>query len=132
MSLVVDLCVLIAEMLPVRKCGGQGFECAAQGLGCMGMSAFYGGFDNEEAQAEAHRVFDKVAEMEGVMLDTSDIYGPKTNEELIGRQLLDRSEMTRPCSQARPSQTEETSSRLQPSVVSLWAILLDWTLLRST
>lgn len=50
----------------------------------MGMSAFYGGFDNEEAQAEAHRVFDKVAEMEGVMLDTSDIYGPKTNEELIG------------------------------------------------
>ena len=71
-------------MLPLRKCGNLGFECLAQGLGCMGMSAFYGGDDSEEAQAEALRVFDKSAEMEGIMLDTAEVYGPHRNEVLIG------------------------------------------------
>jgi len=71
--------------LPVRKCGGQGFECAAQGLGCMGMSAFYSGFDSEEAQAESLRVLEKASEHGKLMLDSSDIYGPFTNEELIGK-----------------------------------------------
>jgi len=49
----------------------------------MGMSAFYGVFDTEEAQAESVRVLNKAAEMEGIMLDTSDVYGPHTNEQLI-------------------------------------------------
>ena len=49
----------------------------------MGMSAFYKGFESDEAQAEAMRVFDKAVEHEHLMLDTSNIYGPYTNEELI-------------------------------------------------
>jgi len=71
-------------MLPVRVCGGQGFKCAAQGLGCMGMSAFYGGFETEEAQEEAFRVLNKAGEFDSMMLDTADIYGPYRNEQLIG------------------------------------------------
>ena len=49
----------------------------------MGMSAYYKGFESDEAQAEALRVFDKAVEHEHLMLDTSNIYGPYTNEELI-------------------------------------------------
>ena len=71
------------KMLPVRKCGSLGFECAAQGLGCGGMSGFYKGFETEEAQAEALRVFDMAAKHQDLMLDTSDFYGPYTNEQLI-------------------------------------------------
>lgn len=52
----------------------------------MGMSGVYHGFDSDDAQSEALRVFDKVAEIEGIMLDTSDLYGPHTNEQLIGKQ----------------------------------------------
>jgi len=51
----------------------------------MGMSYGYGGFDNEEAQAEALHVFDKAADMEGIMLDTAEMYGPFTNEKLVGK-----------------------------------------------
>eukprot|EP00210_Caulerpa_lentillifera_P005078 g4851.t1 len=76
--------------LPTRKCGSQGFECAAQGLGCMGMSAFYKGFEGEEAQAESARVIEKVLEYGKVHLDTSDVYGPSTNEELIGKVIAGR------------------------------------------
>lgn len=78
----------LPNMLPLRKCGNQGFECLAQGLGCMSMSAFYSGFDSEEARAESLRVLDKAAEMEGIMLDTSDVYGPFTNEQLICKGVL--------------------------------------------
>jgi len=53
----------------------------------MSMSMAYGVFDTEEAQAESLRVLDKAAEMEGIMLDTSDIYGPHTNERLISKAL---------------------------------------------
>ena len=73
-----------SKMLPLRKCGSQGFECLAQGLGCMSMSAFYGVYHTEEAQAEARSALDKAIEMEGMMLDTADAYGPYTNEQLIG------------------------------------------------
>ena len=54
----------------------------------MGMSAFYKGFESDEAQSEAMRVFDKAVEHEHFMLDTSDIYGPFTNEELISSCLI--------------------------------------------
>jgi aryl-alcohol dehydrogenase-like predicted oxidoreductase len=58
----------------------------AQGLGCMGMSAFYGGRDETEAVATIHRALDL-----GVnLLDTSDMYGPHTNEELVGRAIAGR------------------------------------------
>jgi aryl-alcohol dehydrogenase-like predicted oxidoreductase len=69
-----------------RKLGTQGLTVSAQGLGCMGMSDFYGQRDEEEAIATIHRALDL-----GVnFLDTSDMYGPFTNEELIGKAIKGR------------------------------------------
>jgi aryl-alcohol dehydrogenase-like predicted oxidoreductase len=68
-------------VLTRRKLGSQGLEIAEQGLGCMGMSDFYGGESERDTRAVIHRALDR-----GVtMLDTSDAYGPFTNEELTGR-----------------------------------------------
>jgi aryl-alcohol dehydrogenase-like predicted oxidoreductase len=66
--------------------GSQGLVVSAQGLGCMGMSDFYAGRDEEESVATIHRGLDL-----GVnFLDTSDRYGPFTNEELVGRAIAGR------------------------------------------
>src|SRR5271168_582506 len=66
-----------------RKLGTQGRKVSAIGLGCMGMSAFYGPRDESESVATLHRALDL-----GVnFFDTSDVYGPHTNEELVGRAL---------------------------------------------
>jgi aryl-alcohol dehydrogenase-like predicted oxidoreductase len=71
-----------------RALGTQGIEVAAIGLGCMGMSEFYGRADESEAIATIQRALDL-----GVTLfDTSDMYGPYTNEELLGRALRGRRE----------------------------------------
>jgi aryl-alcohol dehydrogenase-like predicted oxidoreductase len=71
-----------------RALGTQGLEVAAMGLGCMGMSEFYGRADEGEAIATIQRALDL-----GVTLfDTSDMYGPYTNEELVGRALRGRRE----------------------------------------
>eukprot|EP00877_Chromochloris_zofingiensis_P009086 jgi/Chrzof1/4430/Cz14g12240.t1 len=67
--------------VPQRRLGSQGLVASAQGLGCMGMSAFYGGGDDEESIRVVHRAL----ELGVNFLDTSDIYGPFTNEELVGR-----------------------------------------------
>ncbi|GMY32171.1 putative aldo-keto reductase 2, partial [Fagus crenata] len=66
------------------KLGSQGLEVSAQGLGCMGMSAFYGPPKPEQdMMALIHH-----AVQSGVtFLDTSDIYGPFTNEILLGKAL---------------------------------------------
>jgi aryl-alcohol dehydrogenase-like predicted oxidoreductase len=64
-----------------RTLGPNGPEVSAIGLGCMGMSAFYGSHDDEESTRTIHRAL----ELGCNFLDTSDMYGPHTNEELVGR-----------------------------------------------
>jgi aryl-alcohol dehydrogenase-like predicted oxidoreductase len=72
--------------LPKRKLGRQGLEVSALGLGCMGMSQSYGEADEPESIATIHRALDL-----GVTLfDTAEVYGPFTNEELVGRALAGR------------------------------------------
>ena len=68
--------------VPRMKLGSQGMEVSAQGLGCMGMSAFYGPPKPEHDMVALihHAVAAGVT-----FLDTSDIYGPHTNELLLGK-----------------------------------------------
>ena len=64
---------------------GESLRVSALSLGCMGMSEFYGATDEQESIATIHRALDS-----GVtMLDTADVYGPHTNEELVGRAIQD-------------------------------------------
>jgi aryl-alcohol dehydrogenase-like predicted oxidoreductase len=66
-----------------RKLGHGGPMVSALGLGCMGMSEFYGATDEAESIATIHRALD----LGITFFDTADVYGPHTNEELVGRAL---------------------------------------------
>ena len=66
-----------------RKLGSQGLEASALGLGCMGMSDFYGSRNDEESL----KVLDRAIELGITFWDTADMYGPYTNEELVGKAL---------------------------------------------
>ena len=69
-----------------RSLGSQGLVVSELGLGCMGMSEFYGTPDEDESIASIHRAI----ELGVTFLDTADMYGPFTNERLVGRAIADR------------------------------------------
>ncbi len=72
--------------ISTRRLGRDGPEVSAIGLGCMGMSEFYGAGDDRESIATIHHALDR-----GVtFLDTADMYGPFKNEELVGKAIADR------------------------------------------
>ena len=72
--------------VPTRRLGSGGLEVSAEGLGCMGMSEFYGAGDESESVATIRRAL----ELGVTFLDTADMYGPYVNEELVGRAIAGR------------------------------------------
>jgi aryl-alcohol dehydrogenase-like predicted oxidoreductase len=74
--------------MQTRRLGTQGLEVSQQGLGCMGMSEFYGAADDAESTAVIHRAL----ELGVTLLDTADMYGVGANERLVGKAIADRRE----------------------------------------
>ena len=83
-----------------RKLGTQGLTVSELGLGCMGMSEFYGSQDDAESTATIHRAIDLGLNF----LDTADMYGCGKNERLVGQAIKDR----------RAERQDQRWRRLQP------------------
>src|SRR5436190_21138452 len=76
----------LIQAMKTRELGSQGLSVSALGLGCMGMSDFYGARDDAESIATLHRALD----LGITVLDTADVYGPFTNEVLVGKAIKGR------------------------------------------
>ncbi|MGA5037477.1 aldo/keto reductase [Streptomyces capoamus] len=74
--------------MELRALGSQGLTVSVEGLGCMGMSAFYGSTDETESLA----TIDRALELGVTLLDTAESYGPFLNEQLLGKALAGRRE----------------------------------------
>jgi aryl-alcohol dehydrogenase-like predicted oxidoreductase len=72
--------------LPTRTLGRSGLSAGAIGLGCMSFSPIYGGFDGTDPD----QVIGRALDLGVTLLDTADIYGPYTSEEVVGRAIRDR------------------------------------------
>ena len=71
--------------MKIKPLGGEGLTASDLGLGCMGMSDFYGERNNDESIKTIHRAY----ELGITFFDTADMYGPYTNEELVGQAIKD-------------------------------------------
>jgi aryl-alcohol dehydrogenase-like predicted oxidoreductase len=105
--------------IATRRLGSTGLTVSAEGLGCMGMSAFYGtGEERDDATSIAtiHRALD----LGVTFLDTSDIYGPHTNEELVGRAIRGRRDQVQLATKfgiTRDRASDERGFRADPAYV---------------
>eukprot|EP00884_Botryococcus_braunii_P022763 jgi/Botrbrau1/9170/Bobra.0236s0003.1 len=78
----------LARKIPMRPLGSQGAVSSAQGFGCMGLTAFY--TTNSVPEEEGIAVIHRALQLGVTHLDTSNIYGPHTNEVLVGKAIKDR------------------------------------------
>ncbi len=78
----------LASQMPRRRLGSSGIEAGAIGLGCMGMSWAYGAAERDDERSIG--VIRRAIELGVTLIDTADMYGPFTNEELVGRALEGR------------------------------------------
>ena len=81
-------------VVPRVPLGSQGFEVSAQGLGCMGMSSGYG---PAKPEADMIELITFAVEHGITFLDTADVYGPHTNETLVGKVCNPKKSLTIPC-----------------------------------